>query len=92
MPIDNAQVTVKDHLVQSTYTPAQSAQLQAFRDLARQPQTPTFNANDPNKLIFFVAFDGTGNNSGDEARPETNVSRINAAVRTELASTGEVVR
>lgn len=89
MPTDNAQVTAADHRVQTTYTPEQAAQLQAFQNLGRQAQSPTFNANDPNKLVFFVAFDGTGNNRFDDSRPETNVSRIERAVKTSVDTTGQ---
>lgn len=83
---DNAQVTVKDHPIQSTYTQDQINQLTSFINNSRQPQSQTFDRTDSNRLVFFAAFDGTGNDRNDPTRPETNVSRIERAMDSALAS------
>jgi hypothetical protein len=86
--VDNPHVTQRQHPVSGVYGAAELARLQAFRDLAQTRHFQSFNAGDNNRL-FFIAFDGTGNNRDSQELPETNVSRLERAVHAGLnESTG----
>ena len=88
MTVDNAQVTNNDHPIASQYTPEQSQALSAFQSFARQAQSRTFDPADASRLIYFAALDGTGSDRRNSSVPETNVSRIEQAVKNELSAYG----
>jgi hypothetical protein len=86
--VDNPHVTQQQHPVSGVYGAAELARLQAFRDLAQTRQFQSFNAGG-NSRLFFIAFDGTGNDRGNEVLPETNVSCLERTVHAGLnESTG----
>ncbi len=66
-----------DHPVLRQATAGEVAALQSWQTwAATQQQTQVYRATNPNQKLYFVNFDGAGNNRDDPKAAPTNVERL----------------